>query len=198
MFFNDYLDTKVVYHVIPIISLGDVLKNGLKVGECCSVNYYEFNKYYDRIRPQTIPKWVSRGDAIYGSMNFRSDHSWHSHSAILALRIDEERCWIGNENLANVLYEPFILRGTKIFKDAETLIRTKGDEFALKYWVNSMSFKDNLRIRLDLKSHFDAEVLIMHDIPPTDIDVIKLVSDHKLMSINEWNIEFQRLCHPRN
>lgn len=193
MFFNDYTDTKVIYHITPLSKLKEVLEKGIKLNEYMNPDYCEFNRYFDRFKNDTIPEWVLREKAIYGSINFKSDHKWHSHSAILALTINEERCWIGNENLANILYEPYVLKDLNMFKSAEILIKARGDEFPLNYWNNSLSFRQNLSTRLDFTEGYDAEVLIMQDISPRDINVIKLVSDHKIMDVKEWNTEFESL-----
>ena len=193
MFFDDYTHTKVVYHITPLSKLKEILEKGIKLNEYMNPDYCEFNRYFDRFKNDAIPKWVLREKAIYGSINFKSDHKWHSHSAILALKIDEQKCWIGNENLANILYEPYVLKDLNMFKSAEILIKTRGDEFPLNYWNNSLSFKQNLTARLDFTDNYDAEVLIMQDISPRDINVIKLISDHKLMDVKEWNTEFESL-----
>lgn len=189
---DDYMNTRVVYHVAPIVQLKYILNNGLKSGGENS-NYDEFNEFFDRFRPRNIPEWVLRKSAIYASMGFRKNHQWHSHSVLLSFKVDEDLCWIGNENLANQLFEPFILKDLFMFKDAEKLIKCRGEHYANKYWEHSLSFKDNLQVRMDKVQDYDAEVLVMHDVPPCDINVVKIISDHKFLDIDEWNLLFSEL-----
>lgn len=192
-YFDDYYNTKVVYHIAPITKLGDILKKGLNLNESTSRRYTEFNIYFDKLRPPNIPDWVSRGNAVYGSMNFKSNHKWHSHSVILALRIDEDKCWIGNENMANALYEPYILKNIEGFESADRFVEARGEEYALNYWSSSMAFGENLKIRVDKTAEYDAEVLIMHDIPPKDIKIARIISDHKIMDSKGWNRIFNEV-----
>jgi hypothetical protein len=190
LFFKDYIETKVVYHVAPINKLEEILEKGLIVDKECNQKYRKFNHYFDNLKPNYIPGWVTRSRAIYGSINFKDDHSWHSHSAILSLKIDEDKCWVANENLANIIYEPFILRKTSLFKSADSFIKLHGEEYVMNYWKNSISFKENLRFRKDCIKEFDAEVLIIHDISPRDIRIVKLSTDHRLMDVDELNKTF--------
>lgn len=191
--FKDYTITKRVYHIAPLIKLKEILEIGLKISESCSSKYDDFNTFFDKCKPNRIPEWVSRKKAIYGSLNFTRNHKWHSHSVILSLKIDEQRCWIGDESLANILYEPFILRDISIFSEVDKFFKSCGEQFALDYWENSTCFMDNLIKRFDRDKEYDAEVLIMHDIPPMDINIIKIISDHKAMDINQCNNVFKSL-----
>jgi len=191
--FKDYCDTKRIYHIAPVIKLKEILERGLKVDESCSSKYCDFNTYFDKYKPDSIPEWVSRKEAIYGSLNFRKDHKWHSHSVLLACKIHEERCWVGNENLANILYEPFALRDINIFPGVNRFLESHGKQFVLRYWKNSLSFVENLVTRLDKYKGYDAEILVMHDIPPEDISIISIISDHKIMSVDECNHIFSNM-----
>jgi hypothetical protein len=123
-------------------------------------------------------------------MNFRESHPWHSHSAVLGLQINEELCWICNENIANSLYEPLMLQDIPGFDAAKEFVRKKGDRAAKDYWEDSLSFKENLRIRNDKKAGYDGEVLILHDIPPKDIKLLCIASDHRYMEVNKWKEAF--------
>lgn len=190
-FFEDYTITKAIYHIAPIIKLEEILKNGLKLDEASSRKYKDFNSYFDSMKPLNIPEWVSRKKAIYGSMNFKSNHRWHSHSVILSIKIDEERCWVSDENLANILYEPFILSKIELFSSARQLLELKGKEYVANYWLNSISFVDNIKLRRDRKEWYDAEILIMHDIPPRDIKIVNIISDHRMMNVEEFNNTFK-------
>lgn len=194
MFFKDYNDTKLIYHVSPITELKYIIENGLKLNQS-SGEYHEFNKYFDAFKPENIPEWVSREKAIYASMNYKKDHKWHSHSVILSVKIDENKCWVGNENLANILYEPFVLSRVPLFKNAKYLLASRGKEYAVNYWNHSLSFTDNLKKRLDKTEGYDAEVMIMHDIPPRDISIVKLISDNEILGLSEWDAVFLKLCN---
>ncbi|WP_201779660.1 hypothetical protein [Oxobacter pfennigii] len=172
------------------MDLKEIMENGLKTNLSCNERYTEFNRYFDSLKPQDIPHWVKRSTAIYGSLNFKIEHYWHSHSALLAFNINEDECWIGNENSANIFYEPFILQDIGVFKYAKELVKTRGSQWVRNYWNNSLSFKKNLKDRRDFEEGYDAEVLIMHDIPPKDIRIVKIVSDHCSMNISEWDEKF--------
>jgi len=194
LLFKDYVETGLVYHVVPIVKLDDILKDGLKVGESSNKKYEEFNSFFDRFKPSSLPSWVSRRNAIYASLNFKMHNNWHSHSALLSFPINEDKCWVGNENKANILFEPFILGKTGLFESARKLIINQGEEMVQDYWKSSLSFKENLKIRLDKRPNYDAEVLVFHDISPQSINIVKIISDHRFMDISEWDTAFKELC----
>lgn len=199
MLFNDYEETKAVYHVVTLTDLDETLKNGIKYNDKATYKskYQEFHNYIDRTKPIQIPDWVIRSKAIFASINFKDGHIWHSHSAILKVRIKEERCWVCNENIANFLYEPLMLSKSGGFEEAEAFIKRNGEQIVRDYWNSSISFKENLKSRTDKKKGYDAEVLILHDIPPEDIELLYITSDHRYMSSEQW-IEFfksDNLCY---
>lgn len=177
-----------MYHVINLADLDKTLKTGISFDdkETYESKYSSFHKFIDKYKPESIPTWVIRHKAIFGSMNFKDDHIWHSHSVLLSIKVNEDLCWICNENIANFLYEPLILRNTKDFNAAEKFIERNGQTIAKDYWVRSCSFKYNLIIRNDKKQGYDAEILIMHHIPPENIKVLSIVSDHRHMEVKEW------------
>ena len=191
--FKDYIDTNVVYHVVTISDLDDVLKYGIRFNDknTYKSKYYEFHNFIDERRTKQVPEWVIRSKAIFASMNFRNDHTWHSHSAILKIRIQEDLCWICNENIANFLYEPLMLQGVAGFEAAKEFIRKSGDKIAEDYWNCSLSFKSNLTYRKDKTAGYDAEVLILHDILPKDIELLYIASDHKCMEVSKWKKLFR-------
>jgi hypothetical protein len=39
---------------------------------------------------------------------------------------------------------------------------------------------------------YDAEVLILHDILPKDIELLYIASDHRYMEVNKWKEFFHR------
>jgi len=182
-----------VYHVINIIDLEKTLREGIRFDDKNTYlnKYIDFHKYFDLYKPEGIPVWVERKKAIFASMSFKDGHSWHSHSAILRLRISQDRCWVCNENLANFIYEPFILQSLEYFEGTREYMRLYGQAFVGKYWSSSLSYKENLQIRHDIKEGYDAEILIMHPIPPEDIECLYIVSDHQIMSFREWRAYFQ-------
>lgn len=191
--FKDYSETNLVYHVVTISDLPEVLKYGIKFNDkyTYSSKYCDFHKFIDSYKSESVPEWVVRSKAIFASMNFKSGHKWHSHSAVLGIKIQEDKCWICNENIANFLYEPLMLQNVPGFESAKEFVTEKGKKIVYDYWTYSISFKDNLRERKDKKTGYDAEVLILHDIPPKDIELLYIVSDHKCMEINQWKDFFQ-------
>ncbi len=186
--FRDYTETKRVYHVVTLTDLEKTLKNGISFDDKKTYKnkYNNFHKFIDKYRTESIPNWVIRNKAIFSSMNFKHNHIWHSHSAILSIKINEDMCWVCNENIANFLYEPLILQNIKDFEAATKFMIRNGQIIAEDYWINSCSFKDNLEARKDKEEGYDAEILIMHHIPPEDIKVLYIVSDHRYMEVKEW------------
>ncbi len=192
MLFPDYTETKMIYHIVSIVDLHKVLKEGIKYNDKKSYisKYYDFHDYIDKHKTDKIPSWVLRKNAIFGSLNFSKDHSFHSHTALLAVKINSERTWIANENLANHIYEPFILQDIKELQECRNYLERDGSDILTKYWETSISFKDNLIKRYDDQEGYDAELLILQDIKPKDIEILKIVSDHNFLSINEWKNHF--------
>ncbi|RKD28989.1 hypothetical protein [Thermohalobacter berrensis] len=188
MLFSDYTQTGYIYHIVPITDLNKTLNRGIKYDDKNTyvTKYLQFHRFIDKYKPIYIPDWVIREKAIFGSMNFSSNHYFHSHSALLAVKINPKKCWIANENLANCLYEPYILKNIEEFKEAEEYIKKNGEKIIQRYWETSLSFTDNLEKRKDKNKGYDAEVLIFHDILPKDIKLLSIVSDHKIMSVEEW------------
>ncbi|EOD00474.1 hypothetical protein [Caldisalinibacter kiritimatiensis] len=188
MLFPDYTETKVVYHVAPINDLDNILKKGIRYDDKFTYEskYLNFHKYIDSYKPNTIPNWVIREKAIFASLNFDKNHQWHSHSVIMAINIDPSKCWVANENLANELYEPFILKDVQGFECAKKYIYNRGKKILHKYWTTSLSFIDNLKYRRDKEKGYDAEVLVFDYIPPEHINILAIVSDHKIMTMKEW------------
>ncbi|MTI46694.1 hypothetical protein [Sporosalibacterium faouarense] len=188
MLFEDYTETKVVYHVAPITDLDKIMKNGIRYDDKKTYvsKYLSFHQYINKFKPKDSPVWLNREKAIFASLNYSGNHCWHSHSVLMALKISPEKCWIANENLANILYEPFILKDTIGFSEAKLYLKEKGEEIVKKYWDTSLSFKENLKIRKDREKRYDAEVMIFHDIKPSEIKLLSIVSDHKNMKIEEW------------
>lgn len=190
--FRDYTETKVVYHVVTITDLDHTLRYGIHFDDKKTYlsKYHEFHSFFDDRKPKHIPDWVIRSKAIFASMNFKPTHTWHSHSALLSIKVNENLCWICNENIANFLYEPLMLSHVAGFSAAKDFTVRNGDKIAEDYWKCSLSFKDNLRQRRDKKAGYDAEVLILHDIPPNDIQLLYIASDHRYMEANEWKSFF--------
>lgn len=124
-------------------------------------------------------------------MNFKDDHTWHSHSALLSIKINEDLCWVCNENIANFLYEPLILKDIKGLEAAQKFLDRHGQSAAVDYWESSCSFKENLVKRKDKETGYDAEVLILQDIPPENIKVLYIASDHRFLKVREWKEFFE-------
>ncbi|SHJ81919.1 hypothetical protein [Tepidibacter formicigenes] len=190
--FDDYTKTKRVYHIVALRDLDYVLKNGIYYNDKITYNtkYKGFHDYIDDFRRNNIPNWVERRKSIFASLNFKEKHYFHSHSAVLSVKINEDMCWIANENLANKIYEPFALKETKGFEFCSEFLHNKGKDILKEYWNSSLSFKDNLKIRKDLEDGYDAEILICHHIPKEDIEVLYICSDHERMNIEEFKKQF--------
>ncbi|WIV11889.1 hypothetical protein [Proteiniborus sp. MB09-C3] len=186
-FFSDYNDTEVVYHVACITDIDNILRNGIKYNDKSTYDtmYFDFHKYISSLKPDNIPDWVKREKAIFASLNYNSDHSWHSHTVIMSFKIDKDRCWVANENLANRIYEPFILKNIKSFEIANKYLDKEGKKVIEDYWNTSLSFNENLVARRDKEKGYDAEVMIFHDIEPDDITILRIISDHKIMTVKE-------------
>lgn len=182
----------MVYHVVTISDLDDTLKYGIRFNDknTYKSKYYKFHNFIDDRKTEQIPDWVIRSNAIFASMNFKTNHTWHSHSALLSLKIQEDLCWVCNENIANFLYEPLMLQDVTGFESAKSLIDKSGSKIVEDYWNCSCSFKDNLRLRKDKIAGYDAEVLILHDILPKDIKLLYIASDHKCMEVGKWKKSF--------
>ena len=192
MTLEDYLEEGCVYHVVSIIDLKKTLHEGIRYDDknTYACKYTDFHSFFDLYKPKGIPDWVERRKAIFASIGFKEGHKWHSHSAILRIRILKDRCWICNENLANFIYEPFILQHMDGFEGTKEFMKANGKAFAGKYWQNSLSFNDNLTKRYDKREGYDAEVLVMHPIPPRNIECLYIVSDHRIMSYQAWKEYF--------
>lgn len=192
MTLKDYMEQGYVYHIVNIIDLKKTLREGIRYDDknTYASKYTDFHTYFDLYRPESIPDWVERKKAIFASICFREGHKWHSHSAILRIKILKDRCWICNENLANFIYEPFILQHMEGFALTMDYMEVKGREFVGVYWNNSLSYNDNLHKRYDKKEGYDAEVLVMHSIPPENIECLYIVSDHQIMSYQNWKEYF--------
>lgn len=191
--FEDYTETKVVYHVVTLTDLENTLKHGIKFNDknTYKSKYHEFHGFIDDRKPAHIPEWVIRSKAIFASMNFKPEHSWHSHSALLSIKIQEDLCWICNENIANFLYEPLVLGHVPGFDAAKAFVNKNGNKIVEDYWNCSLSFKENLKLRKDKMAGYDAEVLILHDILPKEIELLYIASDHRCMEVSKWKEFFQ-------
>lgn len=192
MFFDDYFKTGRVYHIAPVNDLGKILSDGIRYDDKITYEYkyYGFHCFIDSLKPGNIPFWVERKKAIFATKNYRREPGFCSHSVVMALKIDPTGCWIANENKANQVYEPFILQGVDFLRGAKEYVETKGAESIKEYWQTSLSFEENLKLRMDLKDGYDAEVLIFHDIKPGDIEILYIVSDHRVMEFDKWKSTF--------
>lgn len=192
MFFEDYFKTGKVYHIAPINDLGKILSDGIKYNDKITYEhkYYNFHRFIDSLKPESIPSWVKREEAIFATKNYRAEPNFCSHSVVTALKIDPYKCWVANENRANQIYEPFILQEVDSLKGAGEYMKTEGQKLIKEYWETSLSFKENLDKRRDLKEGYDAEVLIFHNVKPKDIEILYIVSDHRIMKFDEWKKTF--------
>lgn len=192
MIFPDYNKTECIYHIISIVDLKKTLEQGIEFDDKMTYKckYLDFHNYIDNFRHDNIPDWVVRRKAIFGSMNFKDNHYFHSHTAVLKVKPNLDKCWVANENLANSTYEPFILKELEKYDGLEGYFNKIGDEALKDYWSTSLSFNDNLAQRRDNKEGYDAEVLMFHDIKPEDIEVLFIRADHKIYSLKDFKEEF--------
>jgi len=192
MIFPDYQETGCVYHIISLTDLKKTLEEGIAYDDKVTYHtkYNGFHEWIDGLKPAWIPDWVNRRKAIFASMNYRKSHPFHSHTAILAVRIQPERCWVANENYVNQNYEPFLLQHIEEFRSCRNYLEKEGAQLLKKYWETSLSFEENLKVRVDKQEGFDAEILIFHPIQPKDIRVMYIISDHRMMTVEEWKKRF--------
>ena len=192
MLLEDCAEQGYAYHVVSITDLENTLAKGIEYDDKATYGskYYHFHSYFDRFKPTDIPEWVERKKAIFASICFREGHKWHSHSALLKIRIQRDKCWVCNENLANFIYEPFILKDMDGFEATREYMSLNGKAYVEEYWRNSLSYMDNLNMRRDKEEGYDAELLVMHSIPPEDIQCLYIVSDHQIMGYKEWQAYF--------
>lgn len=200
MIFEDFEYTGAFYHIVSILDLEKALKKGIKYDDKSTYGnkYYDFHSFFDDNRIESIPNWVERKKAIFVSMNFKDDHKWHSHTALLKVKADISKCWVCNENRANLLYEPLILSNIEGFEKAKTFLNVYGKELAREYWKDSLSMEKNIKMRRDLEEGFDEEVLILENIPPKNIECMYIISDHKMMTVDQWDRAFTEVvCKPK-
>ena len=192
MFFDDYSKTGKIYHIAPINDLGRILSDGIKYNDKITYEYkyYNFHRFIDSLKPGYIPDWVKREEAIFATKNYRREPNFCSHSVVTAFKVDPFKCWVADENRANQIYEPFVLQGVNLLKGAGEYMKTEGKKMIEEYWQTSLSFEENLRKRMDLKEGYDAEVLVFHDVEPENIEILYIVSDHRVMEFDEWKKVF--------
>ncbi|HWQ30935.1 MAG TPA: hypothetical protein VN549_08085 [Negativicutes bacterium] len=183
MMFIESAEPGYAYHVVNINDLQKTLTEGIIFDDkkTYESKYVDFHNYFDRFKPESIPKWVQRKHAIFASLRFREGHSWHSHSALLKIKLETRRCWVCNENLANFIYEPFVLQSIEGFGTISEYMDVNGETIVGEYWRSSLSYEDNLIRRFDSKKGYDAEILVMHPIPPENLECLYIVSDHQTL-----------------
>ncbi len=188
MLFTDYSDTKRLYHIVCISDLKYIFEDGLRFSKRLSYKdkYQSFHEFMDIYRTENVPEWVVRKRALFASLNYKDNQIWHSHSAILSIKVDTDCCWVANENTANFLYEPFVLKTIHQFASLNDFLYNKGKEIAEDYWLNSMCLMDYLGKRKSVGDKYDAEVLIMKDIKPADINLIAIVTDHRIIPMDAF------------
>lgn len=177
----------MIYHIANINDFKNILKYGIKYDDKASykTKYLDFHEFINKHKSSSIPSWVIRQNAIFGSMNFNDEHKWHSHTVVLGIIIDEDYCWIANENLVNEIYEPFILRDNDQFEFMNDYVKDIGVNNIKEYWQTSLSFRENLLKRLDKNKSYDCEVLIFHEIKPEHITPLGIITDHKYIDYKE-------------
>lgn len=190
--FNDYENTKTIYHIISLYDLKSTLLKGIHYDDKVTYNtkYNGFHSTIQKEKTKNIPKWLKRDKAIFASMNYNKNNNFYADSVVLSIKINPEKCWVANENLVNKVYAPFILKEIDGYKKAEHFMKTKGKKLLKEYWETSLSFLDNLNYRFDLKEDYNAEVLILHSVLPKDIKVEYIIAGHTKVKPEEWKEKF--------
>ncbi len=192
MIFADYTETQKIYHIISMYDLKDTLENGINYDDKVTYNtkYKGFHSLIDQEKTEAIPQWVIRKKAIFGSLNYNDSFSFYSNSVVLGIKINPKKSWVANEILANENYAPFFLKEIEFFTDADNFFKEKGKELLKAYWETSLSFKDNLKKRMDKKEGYDAEILIFHNICPENIEIEFIISSHQRYTPEEWKKKY--------
>lgn len=187
MLFPNYRETNMVYHIASITDLNKILEDGIKYDDKHSYmeKYYNFHSFIDDYRPEGIPSWVERKKAIFASLNYTKSHKWHSHTAIIGINVNPKKCWFANENLVNEFYEPFILSNIEKYRYLKNYIMTQGKSNVEEYWKTSMSLDKFITEKIDCGKNYDGEILIFHDIEPSDLRLMAIISDHKFIRTNK-------------
>lgn len=190
--FDDYFNTKKIYHIISLHDLRTALTKGISYHDKITFDtkYKGFHSTIQQEKLQKVPAWVRRDQAIFASINYVQKHHFHADSVVLGLKIDEERCWVANEDLANKIYAPFVLKDIVEYNDAISYMNSEAKDLLKDYWETSLSFIDNLTYRYDLRKDYNAEVLVLHPILPEDIDVEYIISGHYVVKPEEWKEKF--------
>lgn len=190
--FKDFEETKKVYHIVDLYDLESALKHGIQYNNKITYNtkYKGFHSLIEKEKTKNIPAWVRRKKAIFASMNYDISFQFHPNSVVLGFKIDPERCWVANENLANQIYAPFIMKDIMGFNNAVHYIEGEGKELLKKYWETSLSFEENLLERRDFQKDYNAEVLVLHDIPPENIEIEYIVSGHEILIAEQWKKKY--------
>lgn len=193
MLFEDYQKTYKIYHIIAMYDLQPTLQKGIRYDDKVTYNtkYKGFHSFIEKEKTTKIPDWVQRKKAIFASMNYDSSFVFHANNIILSLKINPKQCWIANEDLANQIYAPFFMKDVKDYKnEASIYLKGKGKELLQNYWKTSLSFQDNLHYRYDLKEGYNAEVMIFHNISPSDIEIEYIISGHHLIKPEDWKKKY--------
>ncbi len=192
--FDDYFNTNKVYHIISLHDLKTAITKGISYDDKITFNtkYKGFHSAIQYEKLDKVPQWVKRDKAIFASINYPQKNHFHPDSVVLGLKIDPEKCWVANEDLANKIYAPFVLKSIMEYNDAESYMNTKAKDLLKEYWETSLSFVDNLNYRYDLRKDYNAEVLVLHPILPINIDVEYIISGHHVFKPEEWKEKF---CH---
>ena len=88
---------------------------------------------------------------------------------------------MANENRANQLYEPFILKDVEGFHGAKNH-RRPGKASGTVLGKLAVLCRQSEAAK-DKEEGYDAEVMVFHEIRPEDIHYIAIVSDHRMMTV---------------
>lgn len=195
LLFEDYEKTKSVYHIVSLFDLRNTLRKGIYYDDKITYDtkYDGFHELIEIEKTENIPPWLNRRNAIFTSLNYSDNHCFHANTVILSVKINPKRCWVANEDLANQIYAPFVLSTIDIFSKSNNYVKGKGRELLKKYWETSLSFEENLKVRRDKDEDFNEEVLVLHNIPPEDIKIKYIFSNHTMMTVEEFEKKYYSL-----
>ena len=174
----DFNETGLIYHGSQPENLASIFQNGLIPQYNSPRDGHEtiYNAHY-RYRPKSIPDWVDPRRCIYGYMNRARQGGWGGivdgivNGVTIGIKAADhitERTWTACVRFSDMVDCPeeagyFDTEERKaFFKDRMEPVSCKA------YWETSLSFHDNLKIRLDhlLPMQGNHELLICSEIDP--------------------------------
>ena len=157
--FPDFEETGLIYHGSQPGNLVSIFRNGLARGYNIPADGHEtiYNAHY-RHRPGFIPRWVDPGKCIFGFMNRERQGGLEDivdgkvNQVAIGIEADDQvrrRTWAACVQFSNLVDSPKEA-GYLDTKEREAFFMERMEPVACEaYWRTSMSFEENLKIRLD-------------------------------------------------